>query len=120
MRSMGSTTNQSNVRKRILPVFSFVVGPVLISVGIFVPNILWKIIFIVVGSSLIISLYLSRRINPSSPQELCPACHGSGSVKNQSDQLSEHFVKSCLSYKATTRTCGMCEGTGKRKQQLSE
>lgn len=117
---MSSTTSQSTFRKRILPIFSFVFGPILISVGIFVPNILWKIIFIVAGSSLVISLYLSRRINPLSSQELCPVCHGSGSVKNQSDQLSEHFVKSCLSYKATTRTCGMCEGTGKKKQQLSD
>ncbi|MHA1551692.1 MAG: hypothetical protein ACTSQC_07085 [Candidatus Heimdallarchaeaceae archaeon] len=117
---MGSTTNKSNFRNRILPIFSFVFGPILISVGIFVPNILWKIIFIVVGSGLIVSFYLSRRVNSASPQELCPACHGSGSVKNQSDQLSEHFVKNCLSYKATTRTCGMCEGTGKRKQRLSE
>lgn len=117
---MGSNIDQSYFRKRIFPIFSFVFGPILISVGIFVPNILWKIIFIVAGSSLVISLYLSRRINPLSSQELCPACHGSGSVKNQSDQLSEHFVKSCLSYKATTRTCGMCEGTGKKKQQLSD
>ncbi len=117
---MGSTANKSNFRKRFFPIFSFVFGPILVSVGIFIPNILWKIIFIVAGSSLVISLYLSRRINPISSQELCPACHGSGSVKNQSDQLSEHFVKSCLSYKATTRTCGMCEGTGKRKQELLE
>ena len=99
---MGSNVNQAYFRKRILPVFSFVFGPILISVGVFVPNVLWKIIFIALGSSLIISLYLSRRVNSASAQELCHVCHGSGSVKNQSDQLSEHFVKNCLSYKATT------------------
>lgn len=117
---MSSTTNQSYFQRRILPIFSFVFGPIFISVGIFIPNILWKIIFIVLGSSLIISFYLSRRVTTASPHELCPACHGSGSVKNQSDQLSEHFVKNCLSYKATTRTCGMCEGIGKKKQQLTD
>lgn len=114
---MGSSINQSYFRKRIFPIFSFVFGPILISVGIFVPNILWKIIFIVLGSSLIISLYLSRRATAAAPHELCPACHGAGSVKNQTDQLSEHFVKSCLSYKVITQTCGMCDGTGKMKQQ---
>ena len=120
MKCMESQLEQSYFRKRILPIFSFVFGPILISVGIFVPNVLLKIIFIVLGSSLIISFYLSRRVNSAPPHELCPACHGSGSVKNQSDQLSEHYVKNCLSYKATIRTCGMCDGTGKKKQLLTD
>ena len=117
---MGSNIDQSYFRKRIFPIFSFVFGPILISVGVFVPNILWKIIFIVLGSVLIISLYLSRRVTTAASQDLCPACHGSGSVKNQSDQLSEHYVKNCLSYKATTLTCGMCDGNGRKKQQSSD
>ncbi|MBY9001808.1 MAG: hypothetical protein KGD64_12895 [Candidatus Heimdallarchaeota archaeon] len=42
----------------------------------------------------------------------CPVCNGAGSVKNQAGQMSEHYVKNCISYKATTSTCGFCAGTG--------
>ncbi|MHA1346586.1 MAG: hypothetical protein ACTSO3_09345 [Candidatus Heimdallarchaeaceae archaeon] len=75
---MFSNPTQSYFRKRLLPIFSFVVGPVLFSVGIFIPNIWWKIVFIVLGSSLVISFYLSRRINSGPSQDLCPVCNGAG------------------------------------------
>ena len=116
---MEKNVAQSKFFMKIFPIFSFFFGPILISIGIFIPNIIWKIIFIVAGSSLIIGLYLSRRINSMSSHDLCPACNGSGSIKDQSNQLSEHSVKNCLSYRGATRTCGLCEGTGKRKMKES-
>ncbi|MCE7743269.1 MAG: hypothetical protein GOP50_12535 [Candidatus Heimdallarchaeota archaeon] len=110
---------KSYFMRKIFPVVSFVLGPIFVSIGIFIPNILWKVIFILLGSSLVIGLYLSRKINSGVSKDVCSLCHGTGSVKLQSTLMAEHSVKSCLSYRAGIKTCGMCEGTGLKTVEIS-
>ena len=109
---MTATETKSFFISKFLPIVGFILGPILISVGIFVQGIGWKILLIVLGSIFLFSLYFLRRPKLKTGEKICPVCNGTGSVKIQTNSLSEHSVKSCLSYRATTKTCGMCEGTG--------
>ena len=109
---MTTAESKSYFIRKVFPVFSFILGPILISVGIFIPGVLWKVLLIVLGSGLLLSLYFSRRPSLKISDNICPICNGTGSVKIQTNSFTEHSVKNCMSYRVTTKTCGMCEGTG--------
>ena len=108
---------KSFILTKLLPITAFILGPILISVGIFIEGIIWKILLIVLGSIFLFGLYFLRKSNLKTPEKICPVCNGTGSVKIQTTSLSDHSVKSCLSYRNTTKTCGMCEGTGLKNQK---
>jgi len=114
------TESRSYFIKKVFPVLSFFIGPILISVGIFIPGVLWKVLLIVLGSGLLLSLYFSRRPSLKISDNVCPVCNGAGSVKIQGNSFTEHSVKNCMSYRVTTKTCGMCEGTGIENLESSD
>ena len=76
-----ATESKSYFIKKVFPVLSFFLGPILISVGIFIPGVLWKVLLIVLGSGLLLSLYFSRRPSLKISDNICPVCNGAGSVK---------------------------------------
>ena len=115
-----ATETKTFLLTKLLPITGFIIGPILISVGIFIQGFVWKVLLIVLGSIFLFSLYFLRKSNLKTPEKICPVCNGTGSVKIQTTSLSEHSVKSCLSYRNTTKTCGMCEGTGLKNQDDSE
>ena len=112
--------SKSFFHTRFFKILSFILSPILISIGIFISGLLWKILFISLGFILITSLYLSTRYKSKLPKNVCPVCFGTGSVKINSCMISEHAVKNCLSYNIETHTCGMCEGTGKKNPEQSQ
>ena len=116
---MTITQPKSVFRSKFFQVTSFILGPILISIGIFVVGIYLKIIFMVSGIGLIIGLYFSRRLNNKLPEDICNVCNGTGTIKIKSSMMSEHSVKNCHSYRVGTKTCGMCEGTGLKKNEGS-
>jgi len=115
------TTSESRsfFKSKAFQISSFILGPILFSVGIFIQGLQWKILFMVLGFGLVVGLYFSRRLKSKLPEELCKVCHGTGSVKVKASMMSEHSVKNCHSYRVSTTTCGMCEGTGLRKEEIS-
>ena len=109
---MTTTESQSFFLKKVYPIFSFIVGPILISAGIFVPGVLWKVLLILSGSVLILGFYFLRRPKIKTSGKICLTCNGTGAMKISVNSLAEHSIKNCLSYQTKTTTCGMCEGTG--------
>lgn len=95
----------------------FILGPILFSIGIFISGVLWKILLMVAGFGLIVGLYFSRKQYSKLTEGVCQVCQGTGSMKIKSSMMSEHSVKNCQSYRVGTQTCGMCEGTGLRKDE---
>ena len=83
-----ATESKSYFIKKVFPVLSGILAgtqrrnrPILISVGIFIPGVLWKVLLIVLGSGLLLSLYFSRRPSLKISDNICPVCNGAGSVK---------------------------------------
>ena len=115
---MTVTESKSFFFKKALPIIGFFLGPILISVGIFIQGTLWKVLLIVLGSVLLLNLYFLRKPNSRPSKNTCSVCNGSGSIKQTA--FSEHSVKNCQSYRATTRICGMCKGTGLELTETSD
>jgi hypothetical protein len=101
-----------------LPFIGFFLGPILISVGIFIQVLVWKILLIVIGSILLLNLYFIRKPNSKPSKNTCSVCNGSGSIKQSA--FSEHSVKNCQSYRTVAKICGMCNGTGLVAPEKSE
>ncbi len=118
--SVTVTETDSFFKGKFFQITSFILGPILISAGIFVLGTVWKIILITSGIGLLFGLYFSRKSFTKMSNDICDVCTGTGSVRLQSSMMSEHTVKNCLSYRATTKTCGMCEGTGLKSKDDSE
>ncbi len=114
---MTTTESQSFFLKKVYPIISFIVGPILISVGIFVLGVLWKVLLIISGSVLILDFYFLRRPKIKTSEEICFTCNGTGAMKVSVNSMAEHSVKNCLSYRTTTTTCGMCGGTGLKNHE---
>ncbi len=107
---MTTTETKSFPFKKVLPILGFFLGPILISIGIFIQGTLWKVLLIVLGSILLLSLYFLRKPISKTSQKTCSVCSGSGSIKQTA--FPNHSVNNCQSYKTITKTCGMCNGTG--------
>ena len=112
---MTSNESKSFFMRKIFPIVGFVFGPILISIGIFIPGVMWKIVLIVFGSILLFSLYFLRKPSPRKSEELCSVCKGTGSINTTA--YTEHSVKNCWSYQSKKETCGMCEGSGVMKEK---
>ena len=117
---MTITETRSVFKSKFFQITSFFLGPVLFSIGIFVTVLYLKIIFMVTGAGLVIGLYLSRSIKSKLPDDICAVCSGTGSVKIKASMMSEHSVKNCHSYRVSTQTCGMCEGTGLKSKEKND
>ena len=112
---MTVTESKSIFRSKFFQFTCFFLGPILFSIGIFISGLLWKILFMVAGFGFVVGLYFSRKEYTKLPDDVCQVCHGSGSIKIKASMMSEHSVKNCHSYRVGTKICGMCEGTGLKK-----
>jgi predicted membrane protein len=114
---MTATESKSFFRSKFFQIASFIFGPILFSIGISIPTVYLKVIFMVLGFALVVSLYFSRKDYSKLSNEECKVCNGTGSVKIKASMMSEHSIKNCHSYRVGTKTCGMCEGTGFKKKK---